>query len=76
MQKWEYLFVVCEYQNDDWRPKYMNGQELRDWKRGPSVSDFSNQIGADGWELVNLMTGVNQFGETKSYRLVFKRQRP
>lgn len=76
MQKWEYLFVGCETHNNDWRPRYVNGQELRDWKRGSSISDFSNQIGAEGWELVNLMTGHNQLGSTTNYRLVFKRPKP
>lgn len=75
MQKWEYQFVDCEWHNNDWRPKKVNGQELRDWKRGPSISDFSNQMGTEGWELVNLMTGHNQFGVTQQYRLVFKRQK-
>ncbi len=76
MQRWEYLFVTCIYHNDDWRPKYVNGQEVRDWKRGPSISEFSNRIGLDGWELVNLMTGHTESGGTEAYRLVFKRPRP
>ncbi len=25
MQKWEYLFVTCDYHNDDWRPRYAGG---------------------------------------------------
>ena len=76
MQKWEYAFVTCEYHNNGWRPQYVNCQEIRDWKRGPDISDFSNQLGADGWELVNLMTGHNEFGNTSAYRLVFKRSKP
>ena len=73
MQKWEYLFISCSHHNGDWRPQYANGHELPDWKRGPTISTYSNQLGTEGWELINLMTGHNQYGATDAYRLVFKR---
>ena len=82
MQKWEYLFVSCRYHkgrpvsNQDWKPWYVNGQELRDWQKQPNISEYSNQLGAQGWELVSLMTGRNRLGDTDAYRLVFKRPSP
>ncbi len=51
MQRWEYLTITV----GDGRPiraYLMNGQELRDWKRGPHYSAFINDLGAQGWELV------------------------
>jgi hypothetical protein len=32
MQQWEYLFVTCDYHNGDWRPRYVNGGEVREAK--------------------------------------------
>lgn len=79
MQKWEYLFVTAEYEKDQWRPKYVNGQELRDWKKGPFIHDYSNQLGEQGWEIVSFgyTATANQFGRTAAtwYRLVFKRSK-
>ena len=71
--KWEYLFVVCEHLRGDWRPQFVNGQELNNWQHGPTIYEYSNQLGQQGWELVNLVTGHNDEGSTLYYRLVFKR---
>jgi len=32
MQKWEYLFVIAEYEHKDWRVKPINGKEVENWK--------------------------------------------
>jgi hypothetical protein len=72
MQKWEYLFIVCGSHKGAWRPQYVNGQELRDWQNGSSAVEYSNKLGEEGWEMINLVTqGIGQF--TYVYRLVFKR---
>ncbi len=75
MQKWEYLFVNCAYENEDWHPHSTNGVVLAEGKKwaAMSVPDFCNEVGQQGWEMVSLMTGHNQFGSTETYRLVFKR---
>ena len=75
MQKWEYLFVNCAYEDNEWHPHSTNGVILAERKKwaAMTVYDFSNEVGQQGWELVNLMTGHNQFGSTETYRLVFKR---
>jgi hypothetical protein len=52
MPKWEYLEVRFYFERDAWRPRLINDQELRDWKRGPSRIEFLNQLGDQGWELV------------------------
>jgi hypothetical protein len=75
MPKWEYLFVTCEYANQDWRPRYVNGQELHEAKPWGEMTiyDFSNLLGQQAWELVDWETTHNQYGGTESFRLVFKR---
>ena len=76
MQKWEYLFLTCEYHNDDWRPRYANGEEVGDLSRQWSemtLYEFSNLLGEKGWELVDFMTDRNRFGNTEVFRLIFKR---
>jgi len=52
MQRWEYLFVVSKYERDHYRPLEVNGEELRDWRKGPTLYDYSNA--EQGWELVSV----------------------
>jgi hypothetical protein len=76
MPKWEYLFVTCEYHNDDWRPRYANGKEVEEISRKWSemtLYEFSNLIGERGWELVDFLTDHNRLGAIEQFRLVFKR---
>ena len=56
------------------RPRFINGQELKDWKK---ISWFSliNQLGDDGWELVSsvgYLTGTYVYDN----ELLFKRPKP
>ncbi len=54
MQKWEYLFITAHFTGGEWRVRWMNHtQEVPNWKKGPPVSVFVNQMGNDGWELVD-----------------------
>ncbi len=48
MPIWEYLYLN-EVEN---HVKLVNGVETRDWKKGPHVSSYLNQMGLQGWELV------------------------
>jgi len=50
---WEYMEVTFrEY--DGWRPRLINGKELRSWKSQPVIHDYLNQMGTAGWELVSM----------------------
>jgi len=53
---WEYVEVTFrEY--DGWRPRLINGVELRGWKSQPVINDYLNQMGARGWEMVGMGEG-------------------
>jgi hypothetical protein len=72
---WEYLFIDGEHEKDDWRARQSNGSELKDWKHGPAIHDFANDLGRQGWELVwsqRVLVPVGMKTEN-SMRLVFKR---
>jgi hypothetical protein len=68
VQKWGYLFVTFQV-HKFYRPKEVNGKELQDWKRGPSMIDYFNQLGEEGWELVRL----KEFSYGKEVEAIFKR---
>jgi len=74
MTQWEYLFVTGEFANGEWVARYVNEKELTNWTTGPSIYETSNQLGAEGWELVNLAT-ASRTDKPVSFRLVFKRPR-
>lgn len=66
MQKWEYIIVQYRYEREKSRPRFINGNELKDWKKGPELSVHLNQLGEQGWELIQI-NGVEY---------IYKRPRP
>ncbi len=72
MTKWEYLFVVGEFASHEWVARYINEKELTNWELGPSIYQTCNQLGEEGWEMVNLSTAPRP-DKPVSFRLVFKR---
>lgn len=73
---WEYRVVVCDYK-DMWRPRWVDGRELRDWGKGPLYSDYLKELGREGWELVGTlpMVGATDDGhpDTIAFHLLLKR---
>jgi len=68
MQKWEYLFIKCgDVFVEDWRPKYVNGNELKDWQKGPTIMEYCKQAGIRGWEIISFTPGQTGLS------IVFKR---
>lgn len=55
MQKWEYLYIIAQWQEKEavWLPRFANDRELPDWKKGQTLSAMMNQLGDEGWELVS-----------------------
>ena len=72
MQKWEYLFIGADYDEGVVRPIYVNDQPLPDWKKGPTLSVYVNQLGEQGWELV-AAPYTERGGTASTPRLIFKR---
>lgn len=52
MKNLEYLFVICDYRKHASMPRYINGEEIDDWKKKINISEFANQKGSEGWELI------------------------
>ncbi len=75
MQKWEYLIVTADLERNYWRPRYVNSRELPDWRRGPTLDEFANELGEQGWELVAapFTTGDAEFRGVAVARMIFKR---
>jgi len=57
---------MCQF-HEHWRPRWLHGEELPDWNGGPSMFEFSNQLGEEGWEVNSMHLVKNR------YRMVLKR---
>lgn len=59
MKKWEYLTVEFYRHNKagslvaqgKYHPRWINGEELEDWKELPTFHDYLEGLGEKGWEL-------------------------
>ena len=51
-REWEYMVVDCEHFAGDYRPKYRDGEPVKDWSIGLTVPEFLTELGAERWELV------------------------
>lgn len=74
--KWEYLFLTCEYANNDWRPRYTNGQPVSEFNKlwsDMTLYEFSNMLGDSGWEMLDFITDTVRHSSPETFRLVFKR---
>lgn len=74
-QKWQYTFVEADSDDKYWRPRWVNDEELSDWKKGPTLTEYANQMGEQGWELVGApyTTWSGQYSSGATARLIFKR---
>lgn len=69
---WDYLVIsFSEYHG--WRPRFINGQEIRNWMQAPLIHDYLSQLGEDGWELSGAGGGKALYGSTDTYQAFFKR---
>jgi hypothetical protein len=77
MQDWNYLFIVVDYQNihDPGRPRYVNGQELSNWKQGEDIFGVMNKLCWKGWEPVAFGLAFPVRQQLKRRTLLFRRQK-
>ena len=47
-KQYQYLFI----QSQEKHPRYINGQEIPNWKQGPTVSEAVFHLGRKGWLLL------------------------
>lgn len=75
MQKWDYLYIVVDYENDNrGRPRYVNGQELPNWEQGENIMSVISKLGWKGWERVFNVFGLDfQPRKSKQQALIFRR---
>ena len=72
--RWEYLLIsFSDYHG--WRPRYINGREVRSWTEAPVIHEYVAQLGEDGWEMVGASGGKNLYGHSDHHQLYFKRSR-
>ena len=51
--EWEYREVIFrDYRG--WRARLVNGVEVGDWKSAPTLVEYLEQAGHEGWELVSM----------------------
>jgi len=70
--KWEYLVVSFHDQNG-WRARFVNGHELENWTQGPQLHHVLDQLGEDGWELINVVKAEPLYGTMDRIQAFFKR---
>ena len=70
--QWEYLIVSFHEQNG-WHARFINGHELDNWQRGPQLHDVLDQLGEDGWELINIVKSEALYGTMDRIQAFFKR---
>jgi len=71
---WEYETVSFQDAHG-WRPRFVNGRELRDWMFGPLIHDYVNKRSVDGWELAAAAAGQSLYGTGDRYQMYFRRVR-
>ena len=69
---WEYLIVSFHEQNG-WHARFVNGHELENWQRGPQLHDVLDQLGEDGWELIDVVKSEPLYGTMDRIQAFFKR---
>jgi hypothetical protein len=78
MQQWEYLVLDVDHVSKGltslgWKVSHVNGREIPNWKNGVLYFEYINQLGAQGWELVDTI----RYGDTaRPGTLLFKRPKP
>ncbi len=63
------------HEQNGWHARFINGHELDSWQRGPQLHDVLDQLGEDGWELINVVRSEALYGTMDRIQAFFKRPR-
>lgn len=72
--RWEYCLVSFQ-DHRGWRPRYINGNEVKNWMNGPLMHEYIEQMGEEGWELAAASAGERLYGSADSHQIYFKRRK-
>ena len=79
MQKWEYIFLTATW-NEGWKVELVNGETVEDWQDGPSMFDYVNELGQQGWDMISWQyfstfdhDGLPPEVDYEHYRMALKR---
>jgi hypothetical protein len=76
MEKWEYTFITCNQKGKDWFVKTINDIEVDRWDDKncrQTPYQCAVKLGAEGWEMTQVITAVGRNFSDDTYRLYFKR---
>ena len=73
-EAWE-VEIVTFQEHRGWRPRYVNGAEVKGWLTGFLVQDYVNLRGAEGWELTGSTDRDRFYGAADGLQLYFKRKK-
>ena len=71
---WE-VEIVTFQEHRGWRPRYVNGAEVKGWLTGFLVHDYVSLRGAEGWELAASSNRDRFYGAADGLQLYFKRRK-
>lgn len=70
---WDYAIVTFQ-DYKGWRPRYINGRELKDWMSGSLIHEYLGAMGDEGWELAAASSGERMYGSADLHQLYFRRK--
>jgi hypothetical protein len=69
---WEYIIVSFQ-DHSGWRPRFINGQEQKNWISGPLIHEYLETMGAEGWEVTAASAGERMYGSQDKRQIYFRR---
>lgn len=70
MEKWQYLIINSNLVGRVFIPHFVGTDELPNWQNGPGIHTVLNELGEQGWEL------VNAFIESSNFFVILKKLKP
>lgn len=71
-----YEYRVVSFQDHKgYRPRYVNGIEMKDWMGAPLLHEYLNQMAEQGWDLAAASSGQHLYGLSDNCQLYFRRLR-
>jgi hypothetical protein len=69
---WQHRLVSFQ-EYHGWRPRYIDGKEVKDWFSGPLLHEYIATLAEEGWQVAAACSGQAMFGHADRYQVFFKR---